>query len=116
MQALSIFLSEILISVVISLATIVLIKPVLRNVLIETCGTDKRAEFWMMFTMLMMLISPLLIVILFSNLEGYEYVPVGAVFVVRDALLHSLQGVFVGLVIVGLVIRRSVFGIDKDGV
>ena len=63
MNTLSLFTIEVLLCLGISIAVIVLLKPLLRDVLIETCGTTKRADFWVMFTQLMLVISPLLIVI-----------------------------------------------------
>ena len=50
MSTLILVVLEIMLCLGISLALIWLIKPLLRDVLIETCGTQRRAEFWVMFT------------------------------------------------------------------
>lgn len=106
MQAYTIFLMEIVASIGISVFVIFLIRPLLREVLVETCGTQNRANFWMMFTQLMMIISPLLIVIFFTHID--DFADIAPVIVFKDALFRSLLGVFIGLLIVGQIIRKSI--------
>ena len=106
MQAYTIFLIEMMASTAISLFIIILIRPLLREVLVETCGTQNRADFWIMFTQLMLIISPLLIVIFFTHIDDYP--DITAVIVFKDTLFRSLLGVFIGLLIVGQVIRKSI--------
>jgi len=106
MDTLTIFIIEILVCLAISLLLIYLLKPVLRQVLIETCGTNTRAEFWVMFTQLMLIISPLLIVIYFAPTT--DSVPINAAEAIQDTLFRSLLGDFIALSMIGQVIWRSI--------
>ncbi len=106
MDTLSIFFIEVLLCLGISLALIYLLKPLLREVLIETCGTNTRAEFWVMFTQLMLIISPLLIVIYFAPTT--DSVPINVAEAIQDTLFRSLLGDFIALSMIGQVIWRSI--------
>lgn len=106
MNALSLFTIEISLCFGISAAVILLIKPLLRDVLIETCGTEKRAEFWVMFTQLMLIISPLLIVIYFAPTETSATTNIAEA--MKDTLFRSLLGDFMALAMIGHVIWKSI--------
>jgi len=106
MDSLIIFSIEVLISLGVSMTLILLIRPLLRGVLVETCGTHERADFWLMFTQLMLAIAPLLLVIFFTHSID-ESVVLPALFV-KDTLFRSLIGVFFGLLLIGHVMWRSV--------
>lgn len=106
MNTLTLFIIEVLLSFGISATVVILIKPLLRDVLIETCGTQKRAEFWVMFTQLMLVISPLLIVIYFAPTSAI--VPPNLAETMKDTLFQSLLGVFIALAIIGQVIWKSI--------
>ena len=106
MDTLTIFLIEVLLCLGISLMLIYLLKPLLREVLIETCGTATRADFWVMFTQLMMIISPLLIVIFFAPTLASG--PVHITEALQDTLFRSLLGDFIALAMIGKVIWKSI--------
>ena len=106
MNTLTLFIIEVLLSFGISATVVILIKPLLRDVLIETCGTKKRAEFWVMFTQLMLVISPLLIVIYFAPTS--TVVPPNIAETLKDTLFQSLLGVFIALAMIGQVIWKSI--------
>lgn len=106
MNTLSLFTLEVLLCLGISIAVILLLKPLLRDVLIETCGTAKRAEFWVMFTQLMLIISPLLIVIFFAPTE--TSITTNIAEAMQDTLFRSLLGVFVALAMIGQVMWKSI--------
>lgn len=106
MNALSLFTIEILLCFGISTAIVLLIKPLLRDVLIDTCGTAKRAEFWVMFTQLMLIISPLLIVIYFAPTASDSSINVAEA--IKDTLFRSLLGDFLALGMIGQVIWKSI--------
>ncbi len=106
MSNIALFLTQIGMCITISLAVIVLIRPYLTDVLTETCGTRKRAAFWVMFTQLTLAISPLLLVIYFTDAKpGIHAYPVEAI---KDTLFQSLFGIFVAIAIVGRVIWKSI--------
>jgi hypothetical protein len=106
MNTLSLFTIEVLLCLGISIAVIVLLKPLLRDVLIETCGTTKRADFWVMFTQLMLVISPLLIVIFFAPTK--TSITLNIAEAMQDTLFRSLLGVFVALAMIGQVMWKSI--------
>jgi hypothetical protein len=106
MNTLSLFTIEVLLCLGISIAVILLLKPLLRDVLVETCGTAKRAEFWVMFTQLMLVISPLLIVIFFAPTEASITINIAEA--MQDTLFRSLLGVFVALAMIGQVMWKSI--------
>ena len=106
MNTLSLFTLEVLLCFGISTAVIVLLKPLLRDVLIDTCGTAKRAEFWVMFTQLMLIISPLLIVVFFAPTE--TSISLNIAESLQDTLFRSLLGVFVALAMIGQVMWKSI--------
>ncbi len=106
MNSLTLFSIEIAICLGISITIVSLLKSQLTEVLIETCGTEKRAAFWAMFTQLMLYLAPLLIVVCFSPsgpVTDKSFVPA-----LKDTLFYSLLGVFLGLAVVGKVIWKSI--------
>ena len=109
MNPLAVFLTELALSLGISLVIIALLRPLLRGVLIEACGTPTRAEFWLMFTQLMLIAAPLLPVV-FMSAAGDTVSPTPLI-VVKDSLFRILSGVFVALAMIGRVIWKT---IDTD--
>lgn len=106
MNTLTLVVVEIVLCLGISMALIMLIKPLLRDVLIETCGTQKRAEFWVMFTQLMLVISPLLLVIYFIPTGASAAVNVAEA--LKDTLFRTLLGDFIALASIGQVIWKTI--------
>ena len=106
METLTLFLVEIVICIGISFFVVYLLKPLLREILVDTCGNQPRAEFWLMFTQLMLFIAPLLIVIFFSPTK--EIIHINLLEVIQDTLFRSLLGAFLGLAMIGRVISKSI--------
>jgi len=105
------FLSEIGLSLSFSLFLIYWFTPLLKDVLIETCGKQNRADFWVRYTQFMLVISPLMIVVFFS--KAPEALSSDVVLLVQDTLFRILMGIFIALLVIGNVIWRS---INKSGV
>lgn len=114
MDTLLLFILEIALCLAISLTLILILKPLLRDVLTETCGTEKRAEFWVTFTQLMLLISPLLIVIYFAPTAPMIQANVARE--LQQALFHALLGDFIALSAIGRVIWKSIGSSDYQAV
>ena len=106
MSVLTLFIIEVLICLLISLVVIYLLTPVLRNVLTDGCGTAARAEFWVTFTQLMLVVSPLLLVIYFAPTGAAVHPNLAEA--IQDTLFLSLLGDFVALSMIGKVMWRSV--------
>lgn len=102
MNSLTLFMLEIALCLGISLVLILLLSRLLRDVLTDMCGTTNRARFWVVFTQLMLVISPLLLVIFFAS--GHRSVLIE----LQSALFRILLGDFIALCAIGRVIWKSV--------
>ena len=114
MSSLTLFLIEVFVCVGISFLVVFLLKPLLREILIDTCGNQTRAEFWVMFTQLMLIIAPLLIVIYFAPTK--EIVQINVVEVIQDTLFRSLLGDFLALAMIGRVISKSIDTLNEAAI
>jgi len=108
MNELSIFAIQLVIALTMSIIVLSLIKPYLKDVLKDTCGTEHSAEFWARFTQLMMVIAPLVIVIFFSGFQSSEQILTQPAYILKQTLLQTLVGELIGLALVGRVIYRSI--------
>ena len=100
------FLIQVTLSLGTSLIVIALLKAQLRDVLTEICGTATRAAFWISFTQLMLVIGPLLLVILFTDLKpGVSAYPAEEI---KDAVFRSLFAIFIAIAMIGRVIRKAI--------
>ena len=106
MSTLSVVILQILICLSISLTLVWLIKPLLRDVLIETCGTQKRADFWLMFSQIMLVIAPLLIVVYFIPTSATSTINLASE--LKGTLFQSLLGNFIALASIGHVMWKSI--------
>lgn len=106
MSSLSLFMIEVSMCFVISISVIALLRPLLREILVDICGTRARAEFWVMFTQLMLIISPLLLVIYFAPTQ--DVVDINIAESIKDTLFRSLLGDFIALTVIGQVIWKSI--------
>ena len=106
MSPLPFFLLEITICLSITITTLLLIKPPLNDLLIELCGNEIRAKFWVMFTQIMLIISPLLIVIYFT--PTYTITAQNLLQTLTDLLFQTLLGTFITLAMIGQIVRKSI--------
>ncbi|MCG8488069.1 MAG: hypothetical protein MI756_11430 [Chromatiales bacterium] len=106
MNVLMVFLMEIFLSLGISFVLLSLLKPHLREVLTDNCGTQGRADFWVIFTQLMLVISPLLVVVYFAPTETFS--ELGLVNELRETLFRVLLGDFIALSAIGYVIWKTI--------
>ena len=108
MNDLIIFLIQLFIALSMSVFIVYLLKPYLKEVLRDTCGTQHSAEFWVRFTQLMMIIAPLVIVIFFSVVDSYQLQFAQPAYILKQTILQTLIGEFVGLILVGRIIFRAI--------
>ncbi len=97
MNTLTIFSIEILISLSLSLITLWLLAKPLVDVLEDLCPTKKQANFWLAYTRIMLLISPLLLVLMVS-LNSRHHANVETI---KISLVSTLTGLLLGMIIVG---------------
>lgn len=69
----------------------------LKITLTDICGHEDRAKFWVRLTQLMMILAPVILVTIFSAAAQGES---SLLEVVRRAMLLSLSGEFVALIII----------------
>ncbi len=112
MIELNIFLSEISLSLAVSILALFLLRGALRDVLTDLCRGIQRAEFWTRFTQLMLIIGPLLGTLLFTPISGCTESFDITTF--RETLRHALVGGFITLCGVGMVIWKTIPKNDSD--
>jgi membrane-associated HD superfamily phosphohydrolase len=93
----SLFIAEIIISLTLTIATLMVLTRPLINVLKELCPTQKQAEFWLAYTRIMLAISPLLLVLIVDGFVSSSDLMVN----IRVAIFAALAGLFLGMIIVG---------------
>jgi len=108
MNELIVFGIQLGIALSMSLLVLFLIKPFLKDVLVDTCGTEHSAMFWVRFTQLMMIIAPLVIVIFFAGVDVNQLVLTQPAYILKQTLLQTLLGEFIGLIFVGRIIYRAI--------
>lgn len=99
------FLAEIFTGLCISLLVIAILRKPLALLLEDICGTPERARFWVTYTNLMLVITPLIANGLFGiNADSAEL----NIAWCRTTANCSLIGVFVGLLMVGMQVKSAV--------
>lgn len=97
MSTINLFIAEIIISLTLSAATLLVLSGPLINVLSDLCPTKKQAEFWLAYTRMMLSISPLLLVLVVDGFVSSE----DTLAHVRVSLMAALAGLLFGMIIVG---------------
>jgi hypothetical protein len=105
MDALTVFIAEVSLSLVLSLTIVARLRAFLRRIGGDVCEREGVAtEFWIAYMQLMMLIAPLLLVGWFSR-AGQIYN--GSAEQLKSSLTIVLFGQFAGLVLVGRAVWNS---------
>ena len=109
MNVVYLFLIEVFISLLPSFLIVIFWSKPLRLILLDLCGTEARAEFWLVYSNLMLLITPLLFVFIFglsSKSEGVDFL------FLKYAFGCAMFGDFFSMLVIGLQISKF---IPKDG-
>lgn len=99
------FLIEVFITLLPSLLIISFWSKPLRQILLDLCGTEARAEFWLVYSNLMLLITPLLFVFMFglsSKTEELDFL------FLKYALGCAVFGDFFSMLVIGLQISKFI--------
>jgi hypothetical protein len=95
------FVVEVALTGVISAAIIAYLRPFLRKVLVDLCGTEDRAQFWTAFCNLVLIGMPVIFALYYrpeaTNLEELF-------FEIAGKLSGNLAGLLSGLIGVGLMV------------
>lgn len=106
MNNLNLLLLEVSISVLTSIVIMILLSRPLKSALLDLCPTDTQALFWLAYTRIMLLISPLLLVLFVNSTHR------GDTFNdLRAAMIAALTGLLIGLIIVG---RKMYIPVDRQ--
>lgn len=93
----TLFVTEILISISLSIAVLFVISRPLMNALLDLCPTEKQATFWLSYTRTMLLLAPLLLVLVVDGVQVYD----DSLDNIKVALMAALAGILLGMIIVG---------------
>jgi hypothetical protein len=105
MDSVTVFLSQIAVSIAVSLVILGRLQKLLRRIGIEVCEQGGGStEFWVAYTQLMMVIAPLLLIAVFSH-AGRTLSPVEQL---QSSLAVVLSGQVAGLVLVGRAVWKSI--------
>lgn len=100
------FLVQLLLALILSSVIVSYIRPTLRKVLVDLCGTEERAQFWTAFSNVLLIGLPTVLALNYkpkaSNLEELF-------FEVVSRLSGTLAGFLFALVCVGIVV--SIFAL-----
>ena len=105
MDSVTVFLSQIAVSIAVSLLILSRLQSLLRRIGAEVCEQGGGStEFWVAYTQLMMVIAPLLLIAIFSH-AGRTLSPVEQL---QSSLAVVLSGQVAGLVLVGRAVWKSI--------
>ena len=99
------FLLSIGISLAVSILLIRAISSALNQVLTEACDTEKRSQFWLIFTKVMVVFTPLLFVMIFVPVSEEAPFVFDVVFL-RQTLGSIISGLFFAMLGIGFQISR----------
>ena len=105
MNATTVFAIGSVSTLVIAMGIVWYLRRPLRNILIELCGTEERAEFWTVFAAVAMGVVPVIFAIACRPEPG-PYAP--AVFELANQLKWGLIGLIGTVIVLGWVIGRSI--------
>lgn len=100
------FLIQMLLTITLTTIIVSYIRPYLRKVLIDLCGTEERAQFWTVFSNVLLIGLPSILAL---NYKPQASTLEELFFEVASRLSGTLAGFLFGLVCVGIVV--SVFAL-----
>lgn len=96
MTSLTLFIYEIILSLVLSTIVLLIISTPLQKMLQNVCHSDEQALFWVAYARTMLFISPLLMVILVGLLADAQ-----GLIHIKVTLISALGGLVFGLMLIG---------------
>jgi type IV secretory pathway VirB6-like protein len=95
------FVIQVLLTLTLTSLIVVYIRPYLRKVLVDLCGTEDRAQFWMAFSNVVLIGLPMIISL---NYRPQASTTEQLFFELAGRLSGSLTGFLIALVCVGAVV------------
>ena len=105
MSAVAIFLGGFGLTVVVTALVVWYLKPHLYRILVDLCGADERAKFWMAFSNVVLILVPTVFAMSFRPQSGKD---ISAFFQITSQLRWSLIGLAVSVITLGCVISRFI--------
>ena len=97
MQTAIFLVSNTLISLFITGASLWVLSKPLINILSDLCPTQTQADFWLSYTRIMLFISPLFMVLVFDGFVSSD----SAIEHARVSIVSGLSGLLVAMIIIG---------------
>ena len=88
-----------------SFSVVLYLKPHLKTILTDLCGSTERADFWTAFSNVILLLTPLIFALHYRPDSTQDPSPI---FALATQLKLSLAGLITSVVILGLVISRFI--------
>ena len=101
MNTIAVYLIEVAATLVICLAVVMYLRPHLRRILTDLCGTDERAQFWMVFSSILLVGLPLIFGMGYNPSESTSEM---MFFDITHQLRWNLLGFLFSLVVIGAVV------------
>jgi hypothetical protein len=99
------FASGLIVTMSLCAAVVLYLKTPLLKILVDLCGTESRAAFWVAFSNIVLLSVPSIF-----SLRSYpsDKLPGGAMFAISDQLQGGLIGLAISVIILGLVLSHFI--------
>lgn len=101
MNMISSFLVQLMVTLVIVLLLVGYLRPHLRKVLIDLCGTEERAQFWTAFSNILLIGLPVIFALNYRPDIGSEQ---DLFFDVAGKMSSNLGGLLLALVSIGIIV------------
>jgi hypothetical protein len=100
MHTVTVFLTEIFITLVVVFLTLAYLRPFLRRILLDICGTEERAQFWATFTNIVLVSLPLISALGFTPPSSADNLAVEMVHQLKSNLMNFMLGfVLIGFIL-----------------
>ncbi|HEX5008774.1 MAG TPA: hypothetical protein VFY71_00130 [Planctomycetota bacterium] len=109
MSAVAIYVATLAVTVVVSVAVVLLLRPSLHRLLVDLCGSETRAAFWTSFSAVTLVLAPLLAAMHRQPSAGGD-----PVFELASQLEWALGGLLAAVLIAGVVLARSIVAFERE--
>lgn len=105
MREMALYASGVGLTLLISLAVVIYLRPHLHALLVELCGTAERARFWTAFSNVTVMLTPLTFALHFDPEEAGRAL---AVLALGTQLKHALGGLLLSVLLLGLILSMFI--------
>jgi len=108
MNEVAIFAIGIGITLVASFLVVMYLRPHLHTILIDLCGTEDRASFWTAFSIVVLMLVPVIATMSIRPTAGQD---IAIVYMLSDQIQGGLIGLAGSVIIIGLILSRFILPI-----